>query len=95
MFPVDRARHLDGKLVYDRAPQKLEMTITLKRKVGILPVFIGARTVSISVDTMSECLRRLIRNQLGSARRGSNPLGVDTFLPFCTKRACSPKRKID
>ena len=33
-------------------------------------------------DTMSEWLRRLIRNQLGSARRGSNPLGVAIFFFF-------------
>ena len=28
-------------------------------------------------DTVSERLRRWTRNPLGSARRGSNPLGVD------------------
>ena len=28
-------------------------------------------------DTVSEWLRRWTRNPLGSARRGSNPLGVD------------------
>ena len=31
---------------------------------------------------MSEWLRRWTRNPLGSARRGSNPLGVDTFLHY-------------
>ena len=30
-------------------------------------------------DTASERLRRWTRNPLGSARRGSNPLGVDFF----------------
>ena len=30
----------------------------------------------ISTDTVSEWLRRWTRNPLGSARRGSNPLGV-------------------
>ena len=30
-------------------------------------------------DTVSERLRRWTRNPLGSARRGSNPLGVDWF----------------
>ena len=32
------------------------------------------------VDTVSEWLRRWTRNPLGSARRGSNPLGVGVSL---------------
>lgn len=32
------------------------------------------------VDTMSEWLRRWIRNPLGSARAGSNPVGVDPLF---------------
>ena len=32
-------------------------------------------------DTVSEWLRRWTRNPLGSARRGSNPLGVDVAAP--------------
>lgn len=31
-------------------------------------------------DTVSEWLRRWTRNPLGSARRGSNPLGVVFFV---------------
>ena len=31
---------------------------------------------SVTEDTVSEWLRRWTRNPLGSARRGSNPLGV-------------------
>ena len=38
-------------------------------------------------DTVSERLRRWTRNPLGSARRGSNPLGVDC-------RAKEKQRKI-
>ena len=34
------------------------------------------------IDTVSEWLRRWTRNPLGSARRGSNPLGV-VFLVLC------------
>ena len=38
-------------------------------------------------DTVSERLRRWTRNPLGSARRGSNPLGVDSgYLSY----SCSP-----
>ena len=34
-----------------------------------------------AVDTVSEWLRRWTRNPLGSARRGSNPLGVAFSVP--------------
>ena len=33
-----------------------------------------------TTDTVSERLRRWTRNPLGSARRGSNPLGVDILF---------------
>ena len=45
-----------------------------------------------SHDTVSERLRRWTRNPLGSARRGSNPLGVDACakslagFPSCCRR---------
>ena len=46
--------------------------------------FMGWRRESLATDTVSERLRRWTRNPLGSARRGSNPLGVafPRFLPF-------------
>ena len=31
-------------------------------------------------DTVSEWLRRWTRNPLGSARKGSNPFGVDDYV---------------
>ena len=37
-------------------------------------------------DTVSERLRRWTRNPLGSARRGSNPLGVVLRIAFCSAR---------
>ena len=37
----------------------------------------------VVTDTVSERLRRWTRNPLGSARRGSNPLGVDRCLHTC------------
>ena len=36
-----------------------------------------------SYDTVSEWLRRWTRNPLGSARRGSNPLGVGSLCACC------------
>ena len=36
-------------------------------------------------DTVSEWLRRWTRNPLGSARRGSNPLGVAFVLSYSKK----------
>ena len=36
--------------------------------------------ICLAKDTVSEWLRRWTRNPLGSARRGSNPLGVDFIL---------------
>ena len=36
----------------------------------------------MTIDTVSEWLRRWTRNPLGSARRGSNPLGVVLSLLF-------------
>ncbi len=35
---------------------------------------------ALTIDTVSEWLRRWTRNPLGSARRGSNPLGVATLF---------------
>ena len=37
---------------------------------------------SVPYDTVSEWLRRWTRNPLGSARRGSNPLGVEFIVQF-------------
>ena len=42
-------------------------------------------TRASSQDTLSEWLRRWTRNPLGSARKGSNPLGV-VFVDFRTAR---------
>ena len=42
----------------------------------------------IANDTVSEQLRRWTRNPLGSARRGSNPLGVDLLPPRWEQCAC-------
>ena len=42
-----------------------------------------------TTDTVSERLRRWTRNPLGSARRGSNPLGVDIlFLHLLCRLSC-------
>ena len=38
-------------------------------------------SILVAIDTLAEWLRRWTRNPLGSARRGSNPLGVD----LCTR----------
>ncbi len=40
------------------------------------PAGMTSSAVHITCDTVSERLRRWTRNQLGSARRGSNPFGV-------------------
>ena len=40
-------------------------------------------------DTLSEWLRRWTRNPLGSARRGSNPLGVAIFVSFPKSNGCT------
>jgi hypothetical protein len=39
-------------------------------------------------DTVSEWLRRWTRNPLGSARRGSNPLGVVSVYGLKCKLTC-------
>jgi hypothetical protein len=44
----------------------------------------GDSAFGSSSDTVSERLRRWTRNPLGSARRGSNPLGVDAPWRACT-----------
>ena len=44
-------------------------------------------------DTVSERLRRWTRNPLGSARRGSNPLGVVLVWPsHALRKTCSAVR---
>ena len=52
---------------------------TLGNCVGSNTDTAKAAHASLSVDTVSEWLRRWTRNPLGSARRGSNPLGVGFF----------------
>ena len=55
---------------------------SIQWKVGALRSRVSSYDVllsfarSLSDDTVSEWLRRWTRNPLGSARRGSNPLGV-------------------
>ena len=44
-------------------------------------------------DTVSERLRRWTRNPLGSARRGSNPLGVDLRTYSWASRAAAAHRR--
>ena len=58
-----------GGLVW-RSPFEYEKFLSLLRRRGV------------SKDTVSEWLRRWTRNPLGSARRGSNPLGVVFFFFF-------------
>ena len=38
--------------------------------------------IDLQHDTVSEWLRRWTQNPLGSARRGSNPFGVDVIQSF-------------
>ena len=47
------------------------------RRVTILLLDAKRRLAHRKHDTVSERLRRWTRNPLGSARRGSNPLGVE------------------
>jgi hypothetical protein len=52
------------------------------QKVGLLPNWLrealgrAGQAFELARDTVSERSRRLTRNPLGSARRGSHPLGV-------------------
>ena len=43
-------------------------------------------------DTVSEWLRRWTRNPLGSARKGSNPFGVDACLSQEVQDKCQDWR---
>ena len=48
----------------------------------------GLVHIMLQHDTVPERLRRWTRNPLGSARRGSNPLGVDLLLSRWEQCAC-------
>ena len=48
----------------------------------------GADCKDAAEDTVSEWLRRWTRNPLGSARKGSNPFGVDAQTLYVSRIMC-------
>ena len=48
-----------------------------KKALGVLWECFTSQCRDLAEDTVSEWLRRWTRNPLGSARKGSNPFGVD------------------
>ena len=61
------------------------------QKLGLLPncvreaLDMAGKALELARDTVSERSRRWTRNLLGSARRGSNPLGVAARKTYFTE----------
>ena len=50
--------------------------------------------IYIYIDTLAEWLRRRPAKPLGSARTGSNPVGVDKFILVINTQICADMRQV-